>query len=319
MLSARDSDAASLRSIVARMESQYQLTIDMLRSIRSHWALMMPGVEDGTSRSPTVPGHVSTGFGGSNHVMSVFVLGKFQAFIDGAPVSAWRSQKAQVLFKFLVSRHGQRVTKEALMETLWPEGDASASANSLRVAVHSLRQTLAAVSGDDRRDAFLVCDASGYCWNPDVDCWVDADEFARRWREGRRLEAGGDYEASIAEFEAADGLYRGDFMEDDPFEEWTIVQREALKDSALSILRKLALRAMANGNYDDCISHCQQILAHDPSREDVYRLLMESHAKLGQFGRARRWFEICEKALRRDLDANPAIETRDLYRQLLGA
>ncbi|MDI7250580.1 MAG: BTAD domain-containing putative transcriptional regulator, partial [Bacillota bacterium] len=50
--------------------------------------------------------------------------------------------------------------------------------------------------------------------------WVDADEFARCVEQGRRLAREGWAEDAAAHFARAVDLYRGDFLGEDPHEEW---------------------------------------------------------------------------------------------------
>ena len=60
--------------------------------------------------------------------------GAFACCATGAPVprSAWRSRKARDLLKMLVARHGRPVSRDALIEALWPEEDPARCANRCR-------------------------------------------------------------------------------------------------------------------------------------------------------------------------------------------
>ncbi len=120
-----------------------------------------------------------------------------------------------------------------------------------------------------------------------------------------------------AEFEKAEALYRGDYLEDDPYEEWTLLRRKSLKDTYLIIPGKLAGFSACTSDYESCIHYSQKILAKDPCREDTYRRLMYCYAKLGQRNRALRWYEICRKTSRAELDAEPENETTELYNRIL--
>ena len=76
--------------------------------------------------------------------VAIEALGRFRVLRAGAPVprSAWRSRKARDLLKMLVARHGRPVSREALIEALWPEEDPVRCANRLSVALSTLRGVL---------------------------------------------------------------------------------------------------------------------------------------------------------------------------------
>ena len=156
-----------------------------------------------------------------------------------------------------------------------------------------------------------------YLINPDVELWIDIEEFEHHWELGRCLEKEGKLTQAMLEYELAEVLYRGDYLEDEPYEEWTLLRREALKDAYLIILSKLADHSSAVADYESCIIYCQKILARDPCREDAYRRLMRCYYRLGQRNRAARWYEICRETIWTELDTTPDDETVTLYQQLL--
>lgn len=252
--------------------------------------------------------------------VQVRCLGRFDVRLGWTKVEAWRGRKAKALLKYLVAQRGRPVPKDVLMETLWPEAPPQAANNNLKAAVHALRQTLDPGGRDatvaDTGSYVLFVDGS-YLLNPQVELWVDVDEFERQWTKGRRLEKEGKTPEAIAAYAAAERLYRGDFLEDDPYEDWPLLQREALKDTYLTILSKLSDQAIGEGDCESCLVYCQRILAKDPCREDAYRSVMRSHSRLGHRSRALNWYRICLKTLAMELETAPDEETTALYERLL--
>ena len=113
----------------------------------------------------------------------------------------------------------------------------------------------------------------------------------------------------MKQYEKAENLYRGDYLEDEPYEEWTLIRRETLKDNYLIILSKLANYCLKTCDYENCIHYSQKIIAKDNSREDAYRNLINCYLKLNQRNRALRWYEICSQAIKSELDTTPEKET----------
>jgi DNA-binding SARP family transcriptional activator len=153
--------------------------------------------------------------------------------------------------------------------------------------------------------------------SPEIELWIDVEQFERHWVIGRRFEKEGKPDEARKEFELAESLYRGNYLEDEPYEEWTLLRREALKDTYVIILGKLADYSIEMADYEGCIVYCQKILAKDPCREDAYRRLMLCHSRLGQRNRALRWYEICRRTVQTELTTSPDRETETLYHKLL--
>ena len=149
------------------------------------------------------------------------------------------------------------------METLWPDCDPQAASNNLKAAMHGLRRTLSHLFQGKESYPYILFLQGSYLINPEIELWLDVEEFEQHWVLGRRLEKAGKLSEAIHEFELAEELYRGDYLEDEPYEEWTLLRREALKDTYLIILGKLADRSMETTDYVSCIIYCQKILAKD--------------------------------------------------------
>lgn len=225
--------------------------------------------------------------------------------------------KAKSVFEYLMTRPREPVVKDVLMETLWPDCDPQAASNNLKAAIHGLRQTLSRLFHKKESFPYVVFLQGSYLINPEVEWWVDVEQFDQHWVLGRRLEKEGKLAEAMREFEQAEALYRGDYLEDEPYEEWTLLRREALRDTYLIILGKLADHSMGTADYEGCIIYCQKVLTKDACREDAYRRLMRCYSRLGQRNRALRWHEICRRTIQAELDTTPDQETTALHHQLL--
>jgi len=249
--------------------------------------------------------------------LEVRCLGRFEVRSAWKPVERWQSVKAKSVFQYLMSRPKEPIIKDVLMETLWPECAPQAASNNLKAAMHGLRRTLSHLFHEKESFPYVLFLQGSYLINPKIELWVDVEEFEQHWVLGRRLEREGKVSEARREFELAEKLYRGDYLEDEPYEDWTLLRREALKDTYLIILGKLADHSMGTTDYESGIAYCQKILAKDPCREDAYRQLMRCYSRLGRRNRALRWYEICCRTIQAELDTTPDHETTTLYHQLL--
>ena len=76
--------------------------------------------------------------------LEVFLLGRFAVAIDGVEVSAagWPSLRATHLVQLLSLQPRQRMTRDAVIDALWPQLEPEAGAANLRKAAHHARQAL---------------------------------------------------------------------------------------------------------------------------------------------------------------------------------
>ena len=300
----------------SRTTNQLRLTLDALESIStpnngSIYIHLSPGVQNhhaGNEGEPSTHSAPS---------LEVRFLGKFQASINQASINQWHSVKARSLLKYLVIQRGRPISKDVLIEVLWPNGDPYLANNNLKAAARALRQTLSAGYNSDNDLQWILFQDGNYMISDKVKLWLDIDEFEYRWQIGRRLERQGKTNEALSEYQTAEMLYKGDFLEDELYEDWTTLRREALKDIYLAILVKLADFSMQQGDYDGCTSYCRKILDKDICREDAYQRLMCSYSRLGQRSRAISWYRLCEKTIKTELDVNPQQRTVELYHKLL--
>ena len=243
--------------------------------------------------------------------VSVYLLGKFEMKIQDVACELPASRSLSLL-KYLLVHHKQSIPREVLMDVFWPETAPDTARNNLNVAMHNLRKAL-------RFAIFIpviVYENGVYKWDPNVQIWVDVEEFEKCIKSGQRFEAHDQLKAAVGQYEAAVSLYQGDFLEQNPYEEWTIHDRERLRAAYLDAIERLCQIYFGQENYVACISVCQRILSFDPCREDAYCLLMRCYSRQGQDHLALRQYQNCVKALRAELDVDPAPETTKLYNRI---
>jgi DNA-binding SARP family transcriptional activator len=242
----------------------------------------------------------------------VHLLGRFRVTLNDAPVDDWPSSRGRALFKYLLTHRDPWPSREALMEVFWPGAAPEAARNNLHVALHGLRRALR--KADDV--PVIVLERDVYRLHPELQVWVDTDEFDRHVQTGRQLEAAGELAGAMAEYELALSLYQGDFLADDPYEEWPLLTRERLRLTYLDSVDRLSHLYFSQARYAPCVALCQQIVERDPCREDAHRRLMRCYSRQGQVHLALRQYRICAEMLRAELDIEPATETAVLREQI---
>jgi DNA-binding SARP family transcriptional activator len=248
-----------------------------------------------------------------NPSLVVYALGRFRAYCDDQLITIWRSKKGKAIFKFLLTQRDHRVAKDILMDVFWPDATPEAARNDLNVAIHGLRQAIKTVRPDW---PFILYEDEHYVINPAIELWVDFEEYTKRYKVAAKFEREGDMGRALREYERAEGLYLGDFLEEDLYKDWTISQRESLKDTYLVILDFLSRQYLIEKKYAGCIQFCRKMLVKDDCREDAHRRLMVCYILQGERNLALRQYEVCVENLAHALDVSPMEETIALFRRI---
>jgi DNA-binding SARP family transcriptional activator len=248
--------------------------------------------------------------------LSVRLLGAFRVLRAGREVdmAAARSQKAVSLFKFLVAQWGRPVAREQILDAIWPESDPESADRSFEVTLSTLRRLLDPPQGL----TLIVRRGRGYMLNPDVPLMLDAERFQRHLTRGHWWWQRGQADLALAEWGEAEAAYGGDFLADDPYEDWATADRERLREQYLDLVLRLGEAALEAGRPAEAVERAHRVLIADPIREAAYRLLMRAHARQGNRAVAMRDLQRCCEVLQRELGEEPMRETLELARRIRG-
>jgi DNA-binding SARP family transcriptional activator len=245
--------------------------------------------------------------------IKISLLGPFQFSIGGSQRGQYIPRQVRTVLEFLVGQGRRPTSRDVLLDLLWPDAIPNVAASRLRVVMHTLRKCVPC-DGLGFHE-LVVTSGNNFMLNPQATVWVDVEEFERHWLNGWRLVKAGQTQEALREYEQAEALYTGDYLEDEPYADWTLLRREALRDAYANILTMLAAMSLEAGDYTGTIIWSQKLLAQDNCREDAYRLLMTSHLRLGQTSRAAHWYKLCAWSLQRELGIEPSEETRAVMRE----
>jgi DNA-binding SARP family transcriptional activator len=225
----------------------------------------------------------------------------------------WEGQKAKCILKYLVANHGTPVIKDVLMDVFWPDADPEAARRNLHQAVYSLRRTFR----QKRPDLpYVLFENDCYLLNPDLPIWVDIEEFERHVQRGQDLEAARKQPEAMEEYSIAEGLYEGDYLEEDPYDDWPRARRHRLQSIYMQIANSLSRHYVQQGGHTAAIALCRKILALDSCCEEAHRRLIRCYLAQGQRHLAIRQYQACAQVLREELDLAPCEQTMALYRHI---
>jgi DNA-binding SARP family transcriptional activator len=242
--------------------------------------------------------------------MTAHLLGELRVAFQDRPVEIWSSGRGRAVFEYLLVNRHSKVRRDRLMNVFWPDVSSDAARNSLNVAIHRLRQSLRAAVGDT---AVVIHQDQAYFIDPTLDAWIDIEAFEEQLKAAHQHLASAELVKAKAAFEAATCLYQGEFLADDPYEEWALVTREHLRLGYLDALDRLGALRLNSGDYAGCVAVSLKLLGCDNCREDAHCRLMRCYSRQGQVQLALRQYHCCAAALRAELDVAPATATTELF------
>ncbi len=231
--------------------------------------------------------------------------------VGGRPIVLRGGGKAEALLSLLAARPEHGLTRERLIETLWPDGDATLAGQSLNTLVYSLHRLL----GDALDGAPPVLVSGGwYHLNTRAGVSVDLTRFEDLAATGDRLLRGGDLDGAAFAYRQALDLYRGDLCGGTDVH--SLVERERVRARYLNVLAQVADYHFARCDYDACLDTVLRLLAVDACREDAHRLAMRCYVRRGQRAQALRQYRLCQSILAAEFDAQAELATQALFEQL---
>jgi DNA-binding SARP family transcriptional activator len=202
-----------------------------------------------------------------------------------------------------------------LCEWLWSDLTPERAAAALRSTLHDLRRAVSPeLESGDPSSPIVAEGETVRLVLAERDTWDGGEILAlSRDPSGGRF-AGPALEDGLALIE---GLYRGPFLAEWPFDDWAMERRVEIDEAFKGLLARFADALVAAGRPGQAIGRYRRLLQMEPERESWHRNLMRAHAAAGERALALRQYHACRTVLRREQGIEPDAETRALYQALL--
>lgn len=188
--------------------------------------------------------------------LEIRLFGHANASLGSAPIRFAKRATTLSLLAYLILKQGAPVARPTLAFTLFPDDSEDDALAELRRYLYLAAKALPAAE-----TPWITADADTVRWSaPDGACSVDVLDFLKLADDP-------------ATYAAAVERYGGDLLEDS-YDDWVIAQRERLRARYLDLLGQLVVACRRARDHGQAILFASRLLAADPWREDVLRILM---------------------------------------------
>lgn len=255
----------------------------------------------------------------ADNCLRIYTLGRFEVYRNGVRLSeyAHRSTRVWDLFKYLLTYRDRSSTPEAIIETLWPQHNYADPRRALRTPVYRLRQILSEDGLPDAEEYILYIQGC-YVWNNQSNFWVDADEFENLLRQAAQIPET-ELDKKIDLYLQAIDLYRGEYLPENLYADWTIAQRNHYRRLYLEAIDSLAVIYQSQQRYQELTDLCERAITLEPFEESLHVYYMDGLIRSGHHKHAREHYRQVTHFFYTELGVKPSRELQQLYRELQNA
>ena len=242
-------------------------------------------------------------------------LGPLEAVVDGRTVDLG-TPKQRALLALLVSRVGQPVTVDVMLEALWAGHPPPSARTSLHAYVANLRRVLEPDRARRTRAKVLCTHGQGYLLDSRV-VQVDVHRFCERATAGWHAWGRGDRRQALSEFEAGLALWRGQAYAEVANTTHVVPEVERLEELRLSLVEGRCAALLAAGAHEVAVAELEAFMQAHPLREYGCELLSLALYRAGRQTDALAVLRTNQRRLAEELGIDPRPALQHLESEIL--
>jgi SARP family transcriptional regulator, regulator of embCAB operon len=240
------------------------------------------------------------------------LCGRFVLELDGRRIDdQLPSRQGRLLFAYLALNRDRAVTRDELVDALWPYAAPAAAPSALTVLVSKVRAALGAQTLTGRGELRL---------NLPPDARIDIEDALEAVHEAQSAIALGEYRRAWGPALRAQFITRRPLLpeHDTPWLDQWRQRLDDVHDRALEAYAASCL-GVAGTELPGAERAARNLVARSPMRETGYALLMDALAAQGNVAEAMRVYDRARTILDQELGITPGRAIREAHARLLGA
>lgn len=235
-----------------------------------------------------------------DNFLKVDCFGNLEATNSSGKLLNWRTRKSKELFAYLLVQKGMQVSKDLIMETIFPEKDLEKATTLLHTTIYQLRTNLRRL-GFNKSILYLN---GWYQLNITVDSDFEKLDNLLNLKDH-----------SIEDILEIINIYKGNFLEYDGYH-WALSIQQKYKELVLSILNNFTKNQLEK-NIDSSILNrtLETIYRIDPFDDKMAENMIEYLGKQGQLNKLKGFYKHYKDSLWKELNIKPMERTSNLYKK----
>lgn len=218
----------------------------------------------------------------------------------------WRTSKTEELLAFLLHNTENKVSKEEIIEALWPDASYEKSTTYLHTTLYNLKKDLSAMGIEIQ----IKYSNSHYSYHlPPF--YSDIMEF-KTIISSTILPFDSVDDKSAASYERALALYKNDYLGSNGYL-WSLTDSTTLKEQYEKAAQSLSRYYFLKHNYNASIKTLRKLLEHDNLNEMVHELLLIVYLQQKDYSSFINHYTNLEKLLLYELGTTPKNSIKELY------
>ncbi|GGG63063.1 response regulator [Paenibacillus radicis (ex Gao et al. 2016)] len=226
----------------------------------------------------------------------------------------WRTSKAQELFAYLLHLKEQWISKEQLLDCLWPDYPPDKGMTHLHTSIYQIRKLLREWSEE------AVIDFSQDCYRLSFTgegAFTDVELFEKALMEtSAPVGDSASLAAAHPHYDSMLRLYTGHYLEEHDYW-WAKPRQEQLRRQYMELVLAIARQETSAGRETHAINRLMAAQQRDPYSEEICRHLLEACARLNDMEAVQRHYRSFTTLLNKELGTEPDRETTALYQNLI--
>jgi len=269
--------------------------------------LLKPALPENVDRAVSrLLKHARTRFFSVKQGGKICSFGKFELRrLPENSVIKWRTAKTEELFAYLLYYRETIVSKEKIIDHLWPALETADT--HLHTSVYRVKKTLKE-NGVDISIQFV---GGGYILQIGKDVTYDVNEIDYFIGNGKIINSD-----TVKEFEKIAALYQGDYLESKDYP-WCVAERSRLQKNYVGLVKQIAMYYTVEREYAKAEEVILQIMAYLSYDEDAYELLLQvlflQNDRVGVI----KYYEQLKNVLSKELGIEPGPSLKRLYEKVM--
>lgn len=245
------------------------------------------------------------------HLMGAFRLRRGEVWIED---EAWHRPIVQRLFYYFALHPDQPLSRDQILEALWPDSDPAKAWGTFRTVYSRLRKLLEPAMRAKSANRYIVQRGETFCLQGDL-VWVDVEAFVAAITAV--LPANQPEKLAPLRPELLTALENyAPLLPSLPYADWLLEPRQKLAELFIEGCLYAAQAYLARAELAEAAVWGRRTVAAAPWLEEAYQLLMRCYARQGQRSLALRIYDEAVASLQEELAVSPSTQTKRLAERL---